>query len=118
MGVNRVIYNGEVLIDTSNTTVTPATLAKGITAIDAAGNVIVGEMEMKQSKQLVTPTSDITALSITIAGYDSAAGITEIYKNGFRLDSSEYSISGKNVTFADSVEAGNTIEVIYTYLGV
>lgn len=118
MGVSKVIYNGETLIDTSNTTVTPATLAKGITAIDAAGNMIVGEMEVKQSKQLATPTSKITMLSITITGYSSAAGITEIYKNGFRLDSSEYSISGSKITFVNAVEAGNTIEIIYTYLGV
>lgn len=117
MGVNRVIYCGDVLIDTSQTTVTPATLAKGITAIDSAGNLITGTMDIKQAKQKTTPTSNKTTVTISITGYSSSSGIIEVYKNGFRLDSAEYSISGTTITFNETIEAGNTIEIIYTYLG-
>lgn len=43
MGVNKVIYNGKTLMDTTGVTVTPETLVKGATAIDAAGDEIAGE---------------------------------------------------------------------------
>lgn len=42
MGVNKVIYAGRTLIDTSETTVTPETLASGKTAIDSTGTLIIG----------------------------------------------------------------------------
>lgn len=49
MNVNKVVMNtengAETLIDLTGDTVTPETLAKGVTAHDASGAVIVGEME-------------------------------------------------------------------------
>lgn len=42
MAVNKVIYDGKVLIDLTNLTVTPETLAEGTVAINAAGELIVG----------------------------------------------------------------------------
>lgn len=44
MGMSRVDYNGETLIDISNDTVTPDTLAEGKTAHNANGDPIVGTM--------------------------------------------------------------------------
>lgn len=44
MAVNEVIYNGETLIDLKEDTVTPQTLAEGVTAHDASGNLVVGTM--------------------------------------------------------------------------
>lgn len=44
MAVNQVIYDGETLIDLTNDTVTPETLAEGVTAHDAKGNIVVGIM--------------------------------------------------------------------------
>lgn len=48
MAVNKVVMNtengSETLIDLTGDTVTPATLAKGVTAHDASGTVIVGTM--------------------------------------------------------------------------
>lgn len=40
--VNKVVYGGNTLIDTSNVTVTPDTLAEGYTALDASGALITG----------------------------------------------------------------------------
>lgn len=117
MGVNRVEYCGNVLIDTTQTTVTPGTLAKGVTAIDKAGNLITGTMDIKQSKQNITPTAATTTATITITAYSSGSGVIEVYKNGFKLDNSEYSISNKTITFNKSIAAGNAIEIVYTYLG-
>ena len=42
MAVNKVIYSGEVLIDLTMLTVTPETLAEGVVAINAKGELIVG----------------------------------------------------------------------------
>lgn len=45
MGVSKVDYNGETLIDLTGDTVTPETLAEGATAHDMAGNPITGTMK-------------------------------------------------------------------------
>ena len=42
MAVNKVVYDGEILIDLTGLTVSPETLAEGVIAINAAGEVIVG----------------------------------------------------------------------------
>lgn len=44
MAVNKVVYNGETLVDLTNDSVTPETLAEGVTAHNAAGEPIVGTM--------------------------------------------------------------------------
>lgn len=45
MGNSRIDFFGETLIDLTNDTVTPDTLAKGVTAHNKAGNVITGTAE-------------------------------------------------------------------------
>lgn len=45
MAVSKVIYAEDTLIDLTEDTVTPETLAKGITAHDASGALIIGTME-------------------------------------------------------------------------
>lgn len=45
MAVNKVEYAGNTLIDLTADTVTPETLAKGVTAHDKSGAVITGTME-------------------------------------------------------------------------
>lgn len=42
MPVNEVIYGGETLISLTSDTVTAETLAEGVTAHDASGNLIIG----------------------------------------------------------------------------
>ena len=42
MGYNKVIFGGETLLDLTVCTVTPELLAEGVTAFDAAGNLITG----------------------------------------------------------------------------
>lgn len=46
MANNKVVYFGETLIDLTEDTVTPETLAEGVIAHDASGKVIVGSMKM------------------------------------------------------------------------
>lgn len=45
MTVNKVVYNNKTIIDVSDSSVTPDTLAEGATAYNAAGQKIVGTMK-------------------------------------------------------------------------
>lgn len=44
MGINKVVYAGKTLIDLCDDTVTPETLAEGVTAHNAEGELITGTM--------------------------------------------------------------------------
>lgn len=44
METNKVVYDGRVLIDLTDSTVTPESLAEGVIAYDASGERIVGTM--------------------------------------------------------------------------
>ena len=45
MAYNKIIYGGKTLVDLSEDTVTPETLAEGATAHNAAGERIAGTMQ-------------------------------------------------------------------------
>lgn len=44
MAVNKVVYNGTVIIDLTKDTVTPETLPEGVKAHDKSGKEIVGKI--------------------------------------------------------------------------
>ncbi len=58
MAVNKVVYNTEdgaqTLIDLTSDSVTPETLAKGVTAHDASGEMIVGTLDAKSDTMVGT----------------------------------------------------------------
>ena len=58
MAVNKVVYNTEdgaqTLIDLTSDSVTPETLAKGATAHDASGNVIIGTLDVADDSAIGT----------------------------------------------------------------
>lgn len=115
MGVNKVIYNGKILIDLSITTVTPETLAAGRTAYDAAGNLIAGIgvlMERQGNAPQINYTKvynkiiyngrtliDLTACTVTpetlaagVTAYNSAGSlITGVGAFADRLEADVYS---------------------------
>ena len=41
---NKIVYGGQTLIDLTEDTVTPETLKQGVTAHDAAGEIITGTL--------------------------------------------------------------------------
>lgn len=80
MGVNKVIYYGEVLVDMSQVTVTPETLGKGTTALDAKGDLITGthecaKTEPKLQSKTVTPTTSLQTVNPD-SGYDGLSKVT------------------------------------------
>ena len=80
MGVNKVIYYGEVLVDMSQVTVTPETLGKGATALDSKGDLITGTHECKETEpklqsKTVTPTTSLQTVNPD-SGYDGLSKVT------------------------------------------
>lgn len=94
MSVNEVVYNGETLIDLKSDTVTPETLAEGVTAHAANGEKIVGTMsaadliahadipayvksaalELAQKVKSVQTDDSITFLAMSDSHYYGAQG--------------------------------------------
>lgn len=80
MAVNKVALNGEVKLDLTADTVTPETLLKGMTAHNAAGELITGVYEPMTIKQytgtlLASGWSEVNgyqAQTISIAGLKAA----------------------------------------------
>lgn len=54
MAINKVVYGTTVLVDLTSDTVDSAHLAKGRTAHDAGGNLIVGDLEQQASGNLLS----------------------------------------------------------------
>lgn len=81
MGINKIEFNGKVVMDLTGDTVTPETLAEGATAHDKAGDPIVGTM--KQS-----------------GGGES---VTELFYVQFAIGTTGFELDG--VTYADIMEA-------------
>lgn len=65
MGVNRVVYGGRTLIDITESTVSPETLSKGVTAYNAAGELIEGTVVMPNCF-LKTDTGRISLGNMTL----------------------------------------------------
>ncbi len=59
MAVSKVIYGGDTLIDLTEDSVTPETLAEGVTAHDASGQKITGTMASGGSGTLNTGTCTV-----------------------------------------------------------
>lgn len=69
MNTNKVDFGGKTLIDLTNDTVTPETLAEGVTAHDASGEIIEGEAELGFSG---TPTAGDTPVIYADGAYQAA----------------------------------------------
>lgn len=89
MGVNKVLFGGETVMDISDSTVTPGTLAKGATAYSANGEKITGTMEITKSSIVTalgyTPTKSVngkTGETVTLSASDVGAVPTSKYLTG------------------------------------
>lgn len=103
MGVNKVIYNGRVIIDLTLSTVTPATLLKGTIAFDASGNKIIGTLSVGDAYTNQVPISIDTSGNI----YNGTG-----WKTQYRLSASSGGEREKNygsITGFIPVAAGDII---------
>ena len=106
MAVNKVVYGGEILIDTSGVTVTKDTLAEGVTALNAAGEEIVGSMQLitiddALSQESTNPvqnkvvTAAIESLNKTTGELvDRVQSYSEGLSYSLNDDGASYSVSG------------------------
>lgn len=83
MAVNKVVLNDEVKLDLSADSVTPETLARGVTAHNAAGELITGTMEAGIKVTQYTGTLLATGWAADSAGYQAQtitiAGLAAAY---------------------------------------
>lgn len=88
MAVNKVIYEGRVLLDLTEDTVAPENLLAGATAHDSSGQRIVGTMIQSSG----IDTSDATATADDIVSGKTA------YVDGEKVTGSMVSLTGSNPT--------------------
>jgi hypothetical protein len=118
MGVSKVIYGGETLVDLTSDSVTPDTLLEGETAHDAAGNKITG--------RLVIPTViTLTSIAITTPPTKTVYGVGETFNPAGMVVKATYSngvtavISGYSYSPTGALASGTTeITIQYTEGGV
>lgn len=67
MAVNKVVYNGNTLIDLTGDTVTANTLLNGVTAHDKSGAQITGTFSFTTETKTVTPTASSQTVTPTNA---------------------------------------------------
>lgn len=80
MAVNKVIYNGETLIDTTGVSVAPETLVTGSTALNAAGELIDGSnpYEKTATDAEVNTQADLIQQVKTVLRTKSAGGSEDL----------------------------------------
>ena len=140
MGVNKVIYGGKTLIDLSGVTVTPETLGAGITAYNAAGELIVGTGQILvrhtwkkyASVSVYSQGSESSSMSYGVTssiygsktatfnanggtwtlGSKSTYSLASLYSSGARVytSTSDHSVTSKVVTAEDTTTAAGTYE--------
>ena len=82
MGVSKVTYAAKVLIDLTSDTVSAATLKRGVTAHDAAGNMItgmMGEIMFKTGDYIASPDD----MSSVAGGYLEVADGHSVLQDGY-----------------------------------
>lgn len=85
MGISKVDFAGETLIDLTSDTVTPENLLEGITAHDATGALITGIMQMASGGNNVTlPDGYAMEMGIYIPDSDVSSAVTIDLQNTFR----------------------------------
>lgn len=83
MAVNKVDFAGNTLIDLTGDTVTPETLAKDVTAHNAAGQPIVGTKEfsindLEETTLTVNGVYDLSIAVVTQDGFTAGAPYTTV----------------------------------------
>ena len=133
MAINKVIYGGETLMDITDSTVTPETLAEGVSSYNAAGERIIGTMTGGASSWddlTDRPFGEYTAYGDTLTWDGNTEGLYNVlgmfYKvsdaiptladlqNGgaFTIYGADVLFSSDNIMNVEDLGAGNDCVVI------
>lgn len=114
MATNKVIFDGDVLVDLTGDTVTPGTLAKGTTAHNRAGEQIVGEVdfeamqediaEVQEAVEQKANKSSLSTITLTVAGWNASSVSQTVQASGVTPSSNIVVSLASNAT-ADEVSA-------------
>lgn len=74
-------------------------------------------ISLKSSALKITTTTTVSSVNISSLEYNSSTDIIQVYINGLKLTSSEYSISGTNLSLSLSLPADNILEIVVTKIG-
>lgn len=78
-------------------------------------NDIAEQLPLKQYRNTVTTTTDEQkVIPIGIAEYQPETDILEVFINGMRLNASEYTSDGSNVTLTNGLDSGQPVELVAT----
>ena len=77
MGVNKVVYGTNVIVDISDSTVAPEDLMNGETAYDAKGDKITGTFTLEE--ELTEQGSLITQIMTALNGKAAGGGTSETW---------------------------------------
>ena len=128
MAVNKIIYNGETLVDLTSDTVTADDLAAGVTATGADGKPVIGllpkvtidtELSLSSTNpvQNKTITAALSNLDIDIATNDeidialNLAGSGDLPTGGGVSSGSNYTLPTASSSTLDGVKIGSNISV-------
>ena len=115
MAVNKVEVNGETKLDLTQDTVTPETLAAGITALDAAGNPIVGTaVGIKLTGIAITKAPTKTAYKAGETFDPAGMVVTATYSNGAKLENPAYTVAPSGALSAGTT----TVTITYSEGGI
>lgn len=118
MAVNKVIYDGNTLVDLTGDTVTAADLADGVKATGADGNPIVGLMQkVTIDAELSTTSTNSASPSTSAASYYATGAFTlNLATLSALLGSNQSTVFTAYITaggdYALSITNGGTIKYI------
>ena len=84
MGISKVDFAGNTLVDLTADTVTPESLLEGFTAHDASGEAIVGVMQAASGSSVTLPEGYTIEMGIYVPESDISSAVTIDLKNTFR----------------------------------
>lgn len=95
---NKVVVNGETILDLTQDTVTPATLAKGATAHDKSGAKITGTLSGYDTSDATVTARDVVSPKVAYGASGKVNGTMANYRSGvFTLDNTRLSVGGRNL---------------------
>lgn len=110
MGINRVEYDGNILIDLTSDSVTPETLVKGVIAHNAAGDEITGTLKVVNTPDYVIDEAKETAGKVL--SHQSEDSFTLAWLSDIHIGN-KYEVDDKWISDESSnIEAGQGLHEI------